>query len=277
MKTLYMTDLDGTLLRPDQTISPHSVEILNRLAGEGCLFSVCTARSLIGLQMLNLEQVHFTAPMVLMNGAMVYDFSCKKVVDQAAMAPAVVAHVLAICARHGKNPFVYRVEGDRVLACYTTLTSDGERDFLRSRLDRFPELFCRQQEYDATKAAIYFSMQDSKECLQGIRADLMREEPAVSSTIYKDNYLPDNWYLEVFDRHAGKDNGALRVKERTGAERLVVFGDNNNDLPMLRVADVACVVENGVEEARAQADVIIGRNDEDGVALYMQQAQEGER
>ena len=121
MKTLYMTDLDGTLLRPDQTISPRSVEILNRLAGEGCLFSVCTARSLIGLQMLNLEQVHFTAPMVLMNGAMVYDFARKKVVDQAAMAPAVVAHVLAICARHGKNPFVYRVEGDRVLACYPDL------------------------------------------------------------------------------------------------------------------------------------------------------------
>lgn len=68
MKTLYMTDLDGTLLRSDKTLSARTVSILDRLAAEGCLFAACTARGLHGMQMLSLDEVHFTAPMVLMNG-----------------------------------------------------------------------------------------------------------------------------------------------------------------------------------------------------------------
>lgn len=269
MKTLYMTDLDGTLLQPDQTISPRTRTILNRLAEEGCLFSVCTARSLIGLQMLPFHDVRFTAPMVLMNGVMLYDYESRRILDQTAMAPDVVAHVLEICARHGKNPFLYRVEGHQVISHYTTLTSVGETLFLDSRIGRFPDLFCREKAYDTSREAVYFSMQDSRECLRAIQEELRRDEPTVASTLYKDNYMEDNWYLEVFDRRAGKDNGVRRAQRMTGAGRLVVFGDNDNDLPMLRIADTACVVGNGVATARAEADVIIGRNDEDGVALYM--------
>ena len=36
---------------------------------------------------------------------------------------------------------------------------------------------------------------------------------------------------------------------------------------MLKAADVACVVANGLPEAKAQADEVIGGNDEDGVAM----------
>ena len=140
MNTLYMTDLDGTFLQPDQSISPRTAAIINQLAAQGCRFSICTARSLIGLQMLPLDQVRFTAPMVLMNGVMLYDYEHRTILDQMAMSPAVVAQVVDICARHGKNPFLYRVEGNRVFSHYTALTSVGERAFLDSRLQRFPEL-----------------------------------------------------------------------------------------------------------------------------------------
>lgn len=57
------------------------------------------------------------------------------------------------------------------------------------------------------------------------------------------------------------------LKQRLGAARVVAFGDNLNDLPMLRAADMACVVKNGLPEAKAQADEVIGGNDEDGVAM----------
>ena len=45
MKTLYVTDLDGTLMRNDMTISEESVEILNRLIECGVLITYATARS----------------------------------------------------------------------------------------------------------------------------------------------------------------------------------------------------------------------------------------
>ncbi len=44
-KTLYVSDLDGTLLRSDQTLSDHTVKTLNRLISEGVIFSYATARS----------------------------------------------------------------------------------------------------------------------------------------------------------------------------------------------------------------------------------------
>ena len=45
MKTLYVSDLDGTLLRSDETISEYTAQTINRLTTEGMLFSYATARS----------------------------------------------------------------------------------------------------------------------------------------------------------------------------------------------------------------------------------------
>ena len=44
-KTLYVSDLDGTLLRPDATVSAFTAETLRALTAEGMLFSYATARS----------------------------------------------------------------------------------------------------------------------------------------------------------------------------------------------------------------------------------------
>ena len=43
-QTLYVSDLDGTLLRSDGSLSPYSVRTLNRLIGEGMPFTVASAR-----------------------------------------------------------------------------------------------------------------------------------------------------------------------------------------------------------------------------------------
>lgn len=270
MKTLYMTDLDGTLLRSDKTVSPCTIDILNRLAASGCLFSVCTARGLHGLDLLPLGEVNFTAPMVLMNGVLLYDPQKRRLIDRLTMPPCVVERVLAACRRQGKEPFIYRPMGERLLTEYSRVNTAGEQAFLDLRLNRFPDEFRRVDSLDPAKEAVYFTMQDTHERLSAIRQELQETLPEVSSALYKDNYLENNWFLEIFDHRAGKDNGVKRVQALTGAERLVVFGDNNNDLPMLRVADLACVVNNGVDAAKEAADVLIGGNDEDGVALFME-------
>ena len=44
-KTLYVSDLDGTLMRNDETISPYTVRTINELVGRGLAFTYATARS----------------------------------------------------------------------------------------------------------------------------------------------------------------------------------------------------------------------------------------
>ncbi len=51
----------------------------------------------------------------------------------------------------------------------------------------------------------------------------------------------------------------------------MAFGDNLNDIPMLQVADVAVAVDNALPETKAAADVVIGPNTADSVALYIEE------
>jgi hydroxymethylpyrimidine pyrophosphatase-like HAD family hydrolase len=54
-----------------------------------------------------------------------------------------------------------------------------------------------------------------------------------------------------------------------GADRLVVFGDNNNDLPMFRIADESYAVSNAIPAVLAAATGVIGSHDNDVVARWI--------
>lgn len=274
MKTLYISDLDGTLLHSERRVTARTADTLNRLIDKGLVFSVATARSLLGARLLNLEDIHFPVPLVLMNGVLLYDYNTRRVLQSCDMNARTAARVLAACVSHGKTPFLYQVNGHEVAVTYIAPTSKGERVFLEERGSRFPEAFRQVADYDVSGGAVYFSMQDTFETLEELRVQLSRL-PGIGCTFYRDNYLRNNWYLEVFSEEAGKERGVRRLKTLIGAERVVAFGDNDNDCAMLREADVACVVANATPAARALADVVVGSNDDDGVARYIERRFEG--
>lgn len=59
------------------------------------------------------------------------------------------------------------------------------------------------------------------------------------------------------------------LKEKLGAEKLTVFGDNLNDLPMFDIADTAVAVANAHDAVCEAADIRIGPNTDDSVARYI--------
>ena len=71
MKTLYVSDLDGTLLNSNSAVSENSKAIINKVIEKGLLFSVATARTPATVMKL-LEDVNIQLPMVLMTGALTY-------------------------------------------------------------------------------------------------------------------------------------------------------------------------------------------------------------
>ena len=86
---------------------------------------------------------------------------------------------------------------------------------------------------------------------------------------YSDIYNKDNGIIEVFAPGVSKAEAVRQMARRTGADRIVVFGDNLNDIPMMAVADVAVAVDNALDEVKAAADVVTGGNNTDAVARYM--------
>lgn len=75
--------------------------------------------------------------------------------------------------------------------------------------------------------------------------------------------------LEVFSSGVSKANAIQHLMSSTGASRLVAFGDNLNDLPMLDIADVAVAVANAHPRVKESADIVIGPNFDDSVARFM--------
>jgi hypothetical protein len=86
---------------------------------------------------------------------------------------------------------------------------------------------------------------------------------------YRDTYDRSIGLLEILASGVSKANAVLQMKKQTGADQLVVYGDNLNDLPMMAVADIAVAVENALPQVKAAANIVIGPNTADSVALHI--------
>ena len=86
MTSLFISDLDGTLLNDKQVISEESIDILNELISQGLQFTIATARSYNSAAKL-LEKIDFKLPLVFMNGVFIYDPVAKKNIKSNFLSP----------------------------------------------------------------------------------------------------------------------------------------------------------------------------------------------
>ena len=87
-------------------------------------------------------------------------------------------------------------------------------------------------------------------------------------------YTREHW-LEIMPLAASKSHAIEQLKRQLGCQRLVVFGDGKNDTDMFQVADECYAVANAVPELKAMATAVIGGNDDDGVARWLQEHYSG--
>ena len=85
----------------------------------------------------------------------------------------------------------------------------------------------------------------------------------------QDLYTKEQW-LEIMPKAVSKSNAILQLKDWLKCDRLVVFGDGKNDIDMFSVADECYAVENAVSELKEKATAIIGGNDSDSVAKWLE-------
>ena len=268
MKHLYSSDLDGTLRTPAATVSSRTGEILTELIDAGLCFTVSTARSPFSVRMVGLERVPLRLPVSLLNGVMLYNLNEDKVLSAVPLPE--VDEVVALCADAGKSPLVFRVEEGTLMVDYTVAETPEEQAFLEARRSRFPQNYRQLDRHTRGQEAVFVSVQDRFAVLQPV-CEALRRRNKWHVSFYKDSYTADTWFLEVSGEEGGKDSSLLRLKALVSAETVTAFGDNHNDLPMLRVADEAIAVKNATNEVKAAAHRVIGANTEDGVATYLKE------
>ena len=268
--TLYITDLDGTLLDACSQVSQRSAAIISELSRKGAMISVATARTPATVDRL-LSHTYTTIPFITFTGATMWDRTSRRYIDPQLIGQPVRDRILAILAAEGIHPFIYTIAPDSIIhAYYSGPVNHAVRKFAneRSRLElKRMHINTEKMPYGAEPILIFAL--GPLESLQRAASRLEASE-CCSFSCYPDIFNPANGYLEIFDRGVSKASAVRKLKAMTGAERLVVFGDNLNDLPMMREADVAVAVANAFPQVKESADVVIGPNTADSVALFIE-------
>lgn len=270
-RTLYVSDMDGTLLSADSRVSAFTASALNRLAAAGVFFTVATARTAATVEPL-LSGVA-TAPLaVVMTGAALWDRRAGRYTDCRFFEPATLDRALDACLSAGIHPFIYTLEGDSILDVYhggKTLNA-YERSFYTPRADlplkRF-HLSSAAPSSSAARTLLLFAMGPRQAIGSAASAISSRTPCHVSS--YPDIFDPETSLLEVFAPGVSKAGAVGRLKEMFAADELTVFGDNLNDLPMFAGADISVAVANAQPEVLRAATLCIGANTDDAVARYI--------
>ena len=266
-KPLYVSDLDGTLMRSDKSVSGHSTEIINRLIAGGACFTIATARTIRSASGI-IRNIDFTLPVITLNGTMLADAKTEKPVSVSLFTPEEAGELRSLLRGHLGHLVVKSCFGDELHR--TFLRGDPDPVFSAYLGEHGHDPFMKAAETEGELFAgdvCYLSLIAAKEELEG----LYRTVSACGSwetLLQKDTYLPEYW-LEIFPKGASKAEAILKLKEQAGCDGVVVFGDSVNDLPGFRIADECYAVRNASEEVRAAATAVIGSNDEDAVAEWL--------
>lgn len=270
--TLYVSDLDGTLLGADSRVSPESVAMLRQAIAEGALFTVATARTPATVSIL-LKDVPLTLPAIVMTGAALWDRVSEAYRQPRFIAPEAVAKVIEIYDRLRFPAFIYTLREGLLHIYHIGPMSPLEQDFINARIDNPYKEFHTEADLHSElqhilgNTLLFYAMQPTDTAREAWQE--VSRVAGLNPIFYHDIFGPEIGILEVFSDTASKAAAIADVKRLTGARRVVVFGDNINDLAMMRAADEAVAVENALQEVKDAADVVIGPNTADSVARWI--------
>ena len=270
---LYVSDLDGTLLRNDTSLSQYSTDTLNVLLDQGLLFTVASARSIVSMRHI-LADLPLRLPVVEFNGAFVSDLASGQHYLVHDMHRDVLSELWRQITDAGHIPFISTYDGTADRLYYRDITNDGMAWYLQSRQSHQDPRLCYL-------ADLQCGLDDQVVCLTVISLEPEMEKldeainhchaERIQTHCYENQYSPGWHWLTIHDVRATKERGILSLKRMRGMEdrRLVVFGDQVNDMDMFKMADEALAVGNAIPALKEQATGIIDTNEGDGVVRYI--------
>lgn len=269
--TLYISDLDGTLLGPDGRISPRSREILNGLISQGVQFTVASARTPATVVDL-LDGLYLRLPAVLMTGTLLYDVASRTALAAKALSGPALDAVCTLLDSTGQEALLYCEKDSHLTAYYRQFTGRFEQEFVAERRGSPYKTFVQTDSFArATRGcrvlAALLCLDDAAGASRWYKAFSQLDD--IDCFCYVNNY-GQGYTVEVYPAGCDKATGLEAVKKLCGAKHVVCFGDNLNDLPLFAAADRALAVGNACAEAKQAAGEVIGPNSEDGVALWLQ-------
>lgn len=273
MKTLYITDLDGTLLSPEAELREKSRNVINRLLERGMNITCATARTASSALPI-LSGLNIELPLILMNGALLYDRAKARFEHIRYVPEAAAEKVFSYLDEVRAAAFVYAAEEDGLKNYAPSFAGARMQKFRAYRELHYKKVYREFDFYRELPGAqiLYMTFVGSSEELLPVY-EALRGTAELSLLFYKDVYS-DDWFLELSREGVSKGEAALYLKEKIKADKLLVFGDNRNDIALFHAADFKIATANADPDILRLADVIIESNKKDSVAETLQRIYE---
>ena len=265
--TLYLSDLDGTLLNYAAKLKPRAAEMLNRMIKKGVLFSYATARGFHTSRKIT-AALNLQLPLITMNGAIICEPDTGKPIVNNSMNRNDIKTAFSFFKENKETPLVYSFIGEREMVGFIETDTGSIGGYLSSR--KGDERFRPCKYYDELNEGdiFYFTLISPKSDVNMLK-NVFSAQNGFSCVYYKDVYSDDYWF-EIFKAGVSKAAALREVKRLTGADKVVAFGDNLNDIAMFETADECYAVENAHPELKKIADGIIRSNEEMGVPVFVE-------
>ncbi|SCK21823.1 hypothetical protein H181DRAFT_01591 [Streptomyces sp. WMMB 714] len=256
---LIATDLDGTLLRSDQTVSPRTRDALTSAAARGAAHIVVTGRAVPWTKHI-LDDLGYDGLAVCGQGAQVYDAGSHRLLTSMTLDRQLAQVALAkIEAETG--PLAVAASRDGI---------DGEvvvGPGFRVLEGPLPVVTC-------TDPVELWAEPLSKLYLQHpvLRDDELAEAARAAAGGLVSITMSGEDIVELLPLGLSKAKGLSMAARRLGvtAQETIAFGDMPNDIPMFDWASRGVAMANAHPELRAAADEVTLANDADGIAVVLE-------
>ena len=272
MKTLYISDLDGTLLNSDVKVSDFTVNTLNNLIEKGMLFSYATARSFTTAGKITAD-ITARFPLILYNGAVVVDNVTGKPIITNFFTDNQAWHLIDALIENNVWPLVYCYDDNLENMNFVEENSTRQLlEFIYQYEGKIQHNHAHSQQELKRKNTFYMVCIDNEEKLRPVY-DQLKELPWLN-IIYQTDLYTGRFWLEIMPATAGKANAIKTLKDMLSCDKLVCFGDGRNDISMFNLCDEKYAVANAVDELKEIATDIIDSNNNDGVAKWLAENRE---
>ena len=258
---LIALDLDGTLLKDDKTISQKNKEIIKKAKAEGHIVMIATGRPYRSSEMYYRE-LELNTPIVNFNGAFTH-------------------HPLDSSWGFYHEPLDVKVAKDIVEACrnfqfHNIIAEVMDDIYFHYHDEKLLDIFSFGNPKITTGDLQNFLNDSPTSLLIHTEEDQLKQIRDHLSEIHAEVIDQRSWaapwhVIEIIKVGLNKAVGLKKAADYFGipAERIIAFGDEDNDLEMLEYAGHGIAMGNGIDQVKNIANEVTLSNEDDGVGVYL--------
>lgn len=266
MKTLYISDLDGTLLDNTPKTSEYTNNTINSLLQKGVIFSYATARSLVTARQVTCG-LSPRYPVVVHNGTFIVDSTNGSILSKNTFSKKDAHKILSAILCADVSPVVFSlINGEQKFSYIGENANIPTKDFLNKRQTDPRNRRCTSTDELYDGEIYYFTCIGDEDKLQ----PLYNKFKTTHRCLYQIDMYSGEYWLEIMPKSATKANAVKQLANMLCCDKIVCFGDGINDIDMFEIADECYAVKNAVEELKEKATKIIVSNNNNGVAKWLE-------